>query len=71
MRSALLGTSPSDRCVRGKSGGRKHLSGIHALCRNWHRRRRHLFRQPGCRGFTGPVPPPLWMTGSQRMQLFR
>ena len=34
-----------------------HLPDI--LCRNWHLR--GDFSPPGCRGFTGPVPPPLWM----------
>jgi len=29
-------------------------------CRNWHLGA-SLPKSPGCRGFTGPVPPPLWM----------
>ena len=32
------------------------------VCRNWHHG--HVSASstpPGCRGFTGPVPPPLWM----------
>ena len=30
-----------------------------------------LFDNSGCRGFTGPVPPPLWMSVQCTMQLWR
>jgi hypothetical protein len=49
------------------------------LCRNWHLwmgadRRRIRMRMThsiqGCRGFTGPFPPPLWMSASQYIVVY-
>jgi hypothetical protein len=33
-----------------------------AFCRSWHLPGVALAAAGGCRGFTGPVPPPLWMS---------
>ena len=41
---------------------RSHLPEPTWVCRSWHHGMCGSYAtQPGCRGFTGPVPPPLWI----------